>query len=137
MSYAQTIDTLTLKEHNSYFKNVLSMYVNDPAFMYDAYNNSYSEMRLYANLKYADSPILYQLGNRCSDKGVKIKTYLKLNKNTTVWGNTSYNNGLKNNIKWSSTSDFLLLYPYVMADTIGGNLYNERYIFSGGCAHAI
>jgi hypothetical protein len=134
MSYAQTIDTLTLKEHNSYFKNVLSMYVNDPAFMYDAYNNSYSEMRLYANLKYADSPILYQLGNRCSDKGVEIKTYLKLNKNTTVWGNTSYNNGLKNNIKWNSTSDFLLLYPYVMADTIGGNLYNERYIFSGGCA---
>lgn len=37
-------------------------------------------------------------------------------------------------MKWNSTADFLLLYPYVMADTLGGDLTFERYAFKAGWA---
>ena len=37
-------------------------------------------------------------------------------------------------MKWNSTADFLLLYPYVMADTLGGDPTFERYAFKAGAS---
>lgn len=56
----------------------------------------------------------------------------------TVWGYATYKNGNKDNIQWNETSDFEIVYPYVMADTIGGNnLKFEEYSFAGGYAQRI
>lgn len=52
-----------------------------------------------------------------------------------LWGKASYNNTHSDKIRWNESSDYDNIYPYVFADTIGGNnLIGERYSFLGGYA---
>lgn len=131
---AGTEDTASVKEHYSIFNGVLTANRINPAFMYGTYKYQYSEMYAYTDNERTDRPILYQLGDGHSDIGIEVNSYVKLSKSSIVWGEASYRSGKKYNLKWNSTTDYALLYPYVMGDTLGGNLNNERYTFAGGYA---
>lgn len=61
------------------------------------------------------------------------ETYLK-HRSSTLWGDAAYSNGTRINVVWNETSDPSLLYPYLTADSIGGDMKMERYRFSGGYA---
>ncbi len=129
---AAEADTMAIAEHNSLWNNVLSMSDGNPALYGHKYNKDFSQFGVYADASKADKPVLLQLGDGKTMFGADVKTYLHPWKATNVWGSASYRKGKTRNIKWNSTSDFLLLYPYVMADTLGGEMHNERYTFSGG-----
>ena len=45
--------------------------------------------------------------------------------------------GNRRNVRWNSTADYLLLYPYIVADSVGGDLTTEEYAFGGGYARRI
>lgn len=60
-------------------------------------------------------------------------SYLKY-KSSTVWGAAYYNNGRILSPRWNETSDADLLYPYLTADSVGGDMNLERYRFMGGYA---
>lgn len=45
-----------------------------------------------------------------------------------------YRLGRTMHTEWNENADFELLYPYVWADSVGGNLISERYAFAGGFA---
>ncbi len=64
---------------------------------------------------------------------VNADTYMKY-KSSTLWGTASYRNGHVRDVVWNETSDAQLLYPYLTADSVGGDLSMERYSFSGGYA---
>lgn len=57
------------------------------------------------------------------------------NGSATLWGDAAYSNGRRLGQRWNESADFDRLYPYVTADSIGGNLNCERYSFAGGYAH--
>lgn len=61
------------------------------------------------------------------------ETYTKY-RNTTLWGHGFYTNGMKRDVRWNESSDFRLVYPYVLADSVGGDIKAERYSFGGGYA---
>ncbi|MDE5750055.1 MAG: hypothetical protein K2H87_04720 [Duncaniella sp.] len=61
------------------------------------------------------------------------ETYTK-HRSSTLWGNASYTNGKTLSVVWNETADAPLLYPYLMADSIGGDLTREVYSFAGGYA---
>lgn len=63
----------------------------------------------------------------------QAETYLKY-KSSTLWGDASYRNGKQKDIVWNETSDTKLLYPYLMADSVGGDMRMEVYEFGGGYA---
>ncbi len=69
--------------------------------------------------------------DRCLEAAAQTYTkYLS----STLWGHASYINGLTRNVVWNETADAPLLYPYLLADSIGGDLKREKYSFSGGYA---
>ena len=43
-------------------------------------------------------------------------------------------NGVKRNVVWNETSDYDWVYPYVLGDSVGGDLRCEEYYFAGGYA---
>ena len=56
--------------------------------------------------------------------------------NGTLWGRAYYDNGGIYHMNWNETSDRQLVYPYLLADSVGGHRMNvERYSFMGGYAH--
>ena len=64
---------------------------------------------------------------------IGAETYLKY-KSSTLWGDASYRNGHRRQVKWNETSDAELIYPYFTADSVGGDMNLERYRFAGGYA---
>ncbi len=104
------------------------------AVMLYAHEKSLTRIAVSADYRDESKAFLPQLGSG-EMKGVfSADSYIKLNKKAAVWGNVEYYNGIKKNVCWNSTADFLLLYPYILADSIGGKLSVEQYLFSGGYA---
>lgn len=66
--------------------------------------------------------------------GFEADSYLHTGERNTLWGGAGYHFGRSLNVQWNETADFGLLYPYVTADSVGGDLSRERYTFSGGFA---
>lgn len=76
-------------------------------------------------------PVFIQKGDKEIVGIVKIDSRIRLNENKALQGGVTYQNGIKYNIRWNSTSDLDLLYPYILADETGGNLNSEMYTFFG------
>jgi len=93
------------------------------------------------NISYfADNRDLYNYQTGSGDKGFSISTdsYQKhIFPNITLWGNAKYENFKVQNLKFNETSDYELLFPYLTADSVGGNLSTEIYEFSGGIAKEV
>lgn len=50
------------------------------------------------------------------------------------YGKAMYSKWNVEGYNWNTIADVDLLQPYIVADTIGGKMYNEKYIFAGGYA---
>ncbi|MCM1484427.1 MAG: hypothetical protein NC043_08820 [Muribaculaceae bacterium] len=61
------------------------------------------------------------------------ETYTKY-RSSTLSGAARYENGKRRDVRWCETSDPQLLYPYLMADSVGGDINSEIYSFSGAYA---
>ncbi|MDD7273319.1 MAG: hypothetical protein SOZ07_05765 [Prevotella sp.] len=130
--WAKDKDTISLTEHLSLWKRTFNEVERNPAFMHDAYATSMTYMQLKLDNQTANRAIQLEKGSSHTLMGASVKSFLKLNQYQTVWGYASYRIGRKRQIMFNSTSDYDLLYPYVMGDTLGGNLENEQYAFGGG-----
>ncbi|MDR1624567.1 MAG: hypothetical protein LBS04_06310 [Tannerellaceae bacterium] len=77
---------------------------------------------------------LTQTGTAFDDYVLKAESYARKGKHH-LWGKASYAKTHTDNIKWNESSDYYTIYPYVFADSTGGdNLTGERYDFMGGYA---
>lgn len=87
-----------------------------------------------------DNKDLYHDQVGSGQKGFRISTdsYQKQAfPNITLWGNAKYENFKIQDLRFNETSDYELLFPYLTADSIGGDLNTEVYAFSGGIAKEI
>ncbi|MFR9165360.1 MAG: DUF6850 family outer membrane beta-barrel protein [Dysgonomonas sp.] len=75
---------------------------------------------------------LVQIGSEFESYAFRAESYAKI-KNNHIWGKASYVNRNIDNIAWNESSDYLNIYPYVMADSVqSNNLRSEKYSFTGG-----
>lgn len=80
---------------------------------------------------------LEQMGTAFNDFFFNAQSYIQ-KKNHHIWGSASYTNKRTDHIKWNESSDYLTVYPYVIADSVGGNnLKTEKYSFTGGYAQSL
>ena len=78
------------------------------------------------------APVVREEGLGLSEGQLNIGTLVRLDSLSAVRGKVRYVNGVKRDVLWNSSSDCSTVYPYVMADTVGGDLRKEEYAFSGG-----
>lgn len=111
--------------YNSVFKN--------PALM--PYWGKYRFSTVKATYKNSkDEAFIIQKPTKENSVSVSTSSFYPLDSTQTLWGNASYKNSNQNDIRWNESIDHDLLYPYFTADSIGGNLKNEKYSFLGGYA---
>jgi len=94
---------------------------------------SYSEAKINLTIEQAQQAYLPQNGNGLRQGEFTAASRHKW-ENSAVRGGVSYQRGSKKNVCWNTASDFELLYPYVLADSVGGNLQKEQYSFFGAWA---
>lgn len=133
--YAQDSTSVLLRIHENQlpennFSNTFSV---NPANLPYARHYSLSQLNAgYTNS--SEQTNIQQLGKGIRQFLVNAQSYYKISAENTVWGNAHYKNGRRKNVQWNESSDFQIVYPYVTADSIGGDLSFEEYSFKGGYA---
>jgi len=134
-TYAQdsTLITLNIRENISpihvfnkdfYTSPSLRSYEHRPSFTKVDAKYFYNKQDLFVK----------QEGSGQNGFRVDAQSFLKNTSETTLWGSASYVNEEITDLSYNETNDYDLVYPYVMADTVGGNLNSETYYFKGGIA---
>ncbi|MBR1468841.1 MAG: hypothetical protein IJ605_01820 [Prevotella sp.] len=123
-----------LVEHTTMWQTVESGARQNPALHGVAYASSFSQLYLAADWQRQSEPFVLEKGRGFLLPAAHVETYLRLSDHAAVWGRASYMNGKQHDVSWNSTTDFDLLKPHVLADTLGGDTQHERYLFEGGYA---
>lgn len=95
------------------------------------YNSSLTNVYIDYAYSRQDKAVIQQLGSGYMGGDVTVTSYQPI-KNGTVWGGASYTRGKIYDVQLNETTDYLLLAPYVMADTVGGSLSTQSYKINGG-----
>lgn len=106
----------------------------NPAAMQWKQHYSLSSVTLAAEHQRQDQAVVSQLGDGRQQWSFKADTHMKHHA-STLWGRATYTNGSTRHITWNETSDWHMVYPYVMADSaISTPMKHELYAFMGGYA---
>jgi len=130
---AATPDSV-LTEHHTVWNTVNLEAWKNPALHGAAFATDYSQLAILADYQQQSKAFVLQKGTGHTHYQIEADTYLRLSNLTAVWGKASYMTGHNRSIKWSSVSDYELIEPYILADTLGGRTEKERYVFEGGYA---
>ena len=133
---ASNADT-ALVEHTSLARLTMVEGMRNPALHGVGYQTSFSQLALGIDMQHQSKAFVPEKGTGFILPYLKVNTFHPLNQHSTVWGEASYMTGKQHDIKWNSTSDYDLLQPYILADTLGGDTRRERYSVSGGYATSI
>jgi hypothetical protein len=130
---AQVNDTIIEKIHEEYsYERLLKNSINvNPASHMGARKYNITTFSVFT--ENSDTPNqLKQKGTGKNLWGAKARTLQILDDKTTVWGHASYTQGKSKQVVWNENTDYDLIYPYVAADSVGGDMKFESYSFSGG-----
>jgi len=136
MSIASNADT-ALVEHTSLGQLPMLEAMRNPALHGVGYQTPYSQLALGIDVQHQSQAFVPEKGTGYTLPYLKVNTFHPLNGRSTVWGEACYMTGKMHDIRWNSTSDYDLLQPYILADTLGGDTRRERYGISGGYATRI
>jgi len=73
-----------------------------------------------------------QQGKGLQHYGLAVHSFRRLDRWSSIWGAGRYGNQRSKAVRWNETSDLSWVYPYVLADSVGGDQKNEFYHFAGG-----
>lgn len=109
-------------------------YVSNPALQFFRKWDSMSDIRVGWDYGYSPRAIVSQNGRGHSLASFDAGSYFRFSESTAVYGSASYHNGSYRDIKWNNTADYTLLRPYVLGDSVGGDISSQLYAFNGGYA---
>jgi len=132
-SYGQQSDSLAIKLKDK--QDVLyvfqeSIYANPSNYLdYKKYNlTSFKASKQTRKNKTS----IMQNGKDSESLLFNADAYHKLDDNSAVWGSASYQQGKRKDVQWNESADYNLIYPYVVADSVGGDIKYENYHIAGG-----
>lgn len=123
VSAEQPVDRLL--EYSLPYNYCADMPLSDPALTF------YSHTMQLSSLEAGWS------GDRLIRKGFfRASTFMPIRSiNAAVWGKAAYDNGYRRSDGIIESADYNIVYPYAIADTVGGRMKIENYSFSGGYSH--
>ena len=123
------------QERMSLTRHANLLLYHNPATWATRYENDFSQVGIGYDYKKASLPAVAQIGRGKQAFLFNADSYIRLNKQSVVWGKAAYENGKRLQASWNLASDFERVYPYVLADSVTVDLKRETYSFSGGYAH--
>ncbi len=97
---------------------------------------SLTSVSVGASLRNESRAVIPQLGKGEISGNFTANTFITYKKGAT-WGNALYTNGKIADVQFNETSDYAMLYPYTLGDSVGGDLRFQNYRFGGGVNTAL
>ncbi|WP_343534756.1 DUF6850 family outer membrane beta-barrel protein [Pedobacter sp.] len=137
-AYAQ--DTVShsqrVREQISPITNLLTEAYSSPSLY--PFSRKFNYSLLAANLENTKKDLyLRQEGSGNGAFKINSESFLKNISGISLWGKAYYTNEKIKKVNFNETLDYQYVYPYVMADTVGGDLNAETYYFGGGLSKKI
>lgn len=107
---------------------------DSPATFLVGATEGYTEVGVGFNGRRENRPAYVEEGRWKAEAVARVHTLVRLDSLQAVRGYVEYRNGRKGGVAWNSGSDFSTVYPYIVADTVGGKVFLEQYAFSGSYA---
>lgn len=121
-------------EHSLAVPSFAASVYDNPAMQSGRYATSLNRLAVGYDNRHATVPPLLEQGDGTVLWGGGAEAWLTKGR-TTLFGSAHYDKGTERNVRYCETEHYDLLYPYVMADTVGGGRSNiEDYDFRGGFA---
>lgn len=108
--------------------------LQNPAMMTQAYLKPFTELSILCDYRKQSEAFSLEEGTGYLLPELSAQSYIRLTSSSVVWGKASYSNGRHYDKTFNNVADYDLLYPDLVADSIGGDTRRERYFFSGGYA---
>lgn len=110
-----------------------SMAYSNPATRQWMLSVSYSDITAAVRHDDADCAVNPQKGKGSGIFSIGASTFMKY-RSSTLWGSAGYTNGILRSVNWNESADLETVGPYVIADSVGGDMRAESYCFAGGYA---
>lgn len=140
LAYAGDADSLLLESieiRTGYFnRNATVGYEDNPALQLNRFKTSLSDISVGYAVRTSDEAIMTQEGKGQRGFSFDSRSYMPLSDRSVVWGRASYENADRLDVRWCDAVDYQLISPYVLGDSVGGDLSMQRYSFGGGYAAA-
>ena len=136
--YAQdtTAYTKRVMEQVSPITNLLTEAYSSPSLY--PFSRKYNYSLLATNLEDSKKDLyLRQEGSGNRSLRINSESFLKNLNGISLWGKAYYTNEKVKQVNFNESLDYQYVYPYVMADTVGGDLNAETYYFGGGLSKKI
>lgn len=132
---AQRTDTLGVLErverHDSRMTDIGKSVYDNPALKQFMQAYSYTVVNVGYALDNKSDAVCSMYGKGSDAMSFNVGSYIKHN-NATLWGEGEYTAGKRRSPVWNEVADAELVYPYITADAVGGDMDNETYRFLGG-----
>lgn len=132
------VDSLDVNSRTADYTSALSRVVGSRVFRRSVaaslfrHGQAFTELSGQLDWREEERPFQPAYGDGELRGAFHVESYLPLGPRSAVLAGADYENGQQRNVCWNSTSDYALLRPYVLADSIGGDLQCEQYRFYGG-----
>lgn len=132
---AQSSDSLAVLERiawrESGFRQIAGSVYDNPALKQFVQDFSFTCVGAGCDKEHQGEAVSTQAGTGKDQAYFKADTYIR-HKNTTLFGEGSYSTGHRFGPVWNEVADAELVYPYLTADAVGGDINDETYRFAGG-----
>lgn len=122
----------TIVEHNSMWTPASNCALANPAIHGMAYKHTLTQFNYQGSFSQQNTAFVLEKGKGANSHTLFASTFLRLSPISSAWGEASYTTSQQKEIRWHSISDYELLAPHIIADSIGGNTQLEKYWFKGG-----
>nr|WP_319401342.1 DUF6850 family outer membrane beta-barrel protein [uncultured Carboxylicivirga sp.] len=132
LGYSQTDSLLTtINWQNSLERQYNVINAINPAG--EKYSVSNRFLHNTVKIKHIDQTLISTLeyGDTQTNYSINIDGYNKYS-SSVLWGSAKYEFADIKNVNWNNVTDVHLLFPYIVADSIGGNRKQETYFLTGG-----
>ncbi|MDM1519975.1 DUF6850 family outer membrane beta-barrel protein [Myroides odoratimimus] len=136
--YGQQSDSLAIKVKE---KQDVIRHFEEPIYVNPSHYLDYRKYSLtsfeIAKQNSKNETTLAQEGKNRDDLSFQAEAYHKLDKHSAVWGSATYQQGKRRDVMWNESADYDLIFPYVVADSVGGDIKYEDYHIEGGYAQRL
>ena len=100
------------------------------------YSQNYTTVQ-FGYDQYSKKKYDWQEGSGERDLTFQSETHQILNNDLAVWGKAHFKSKQLKDIRFNENLDYNQIYPYFLADSVGGDLQMESYNFGGGLAKSL
>lgn len=105
---------------------------DNPAMMYYSPGGTRSTLVAGYGHTVSDEPVVVQEGDGLSAGRIDARSFVRIDSCSAAYGTAGFLAGRRRDVVWNNSADYRRVAPYVLGDSVGGDITVRQYSFSGG-----